>query len=121
MHAIGPWPARPSLPQRLRPAPSRRDLPGWLELELRALAPRLIVAMGATALRSLLGPGARVNRERGTTLPRPDGAPVLVTVPPSSILRVPDDTARHQAYAAFVDDLRLAARAAARRSRSRNS
>jgi uracil-DNA glycosylase len=93
----------------------------WLDLELRALAPRLIVAMGATALRSLVGPAARVNRDRGTTLARPDGAPVLVTVHPSSILRVPDDTARHQAYAAFVEDLRTAARAASRRSRGRTT
>jgi DNA polymerase len=87
----------------------------WLELELRALSPRLIVAMGATAVRSLLGPGARVVRDRGTTLPRGDGPPVLVTVHPSSILRVPDDTARHEAFDAFVADLRAAARALGRR------
>jgi DNA polymerase len=87
----------------------------WLELELRALAPRLIVAMGATAVRSLLGPGGRVMRDRGTTLPRGDGPPVLVTVHPSSILRAPDDAARHQAFDAFVSDLRAAARAIGRR------
>jgi DNA polymerase len=87
----------------------------WLELELRALAPRLIVAMGATAVRSLLGPGGRVLRDRGTTLPRGDGPPVLVTVHPSSILRAPDDAARHQAFDAFVADLRAAGRAIGRR------
>jgi DNA polymerase len=87
----------------------------WLELELRALAPRLIVAMGATAVRSLLGPGGRVIRDRGTTLPRGDGPPVLVTVHPSSILRAPDDAARREAFDAFVADLRVAARALGRR------
>ena len=54
-------------------------------------------------------------RDRGTTLPRGDGPPVLVTVHPSSILRAPDDTARHQAFDAFVADLRAAARALGRR------
>jgi DNA polymerase len=87
----------------------------WLELELAALAPRLIVALGATAVRSLLGPAARVIRDRGTVVPRADGAPVLVTVHPSSILRARDATARHDAYAAFVADLRAAAAAAGRR------
>jgi DNA polymerase len=89
----------------------------WLELELSALAPRVIVAMGATAVRSLIGPGGRVGRDRGTTVPRGDGPPVVVTVHPSSILRVPDDTARRQAYQAFVTDLRAAARASADRRR----
>jgi uracil-DNA glycosylase len=87
----------------------------WLELELQALAPRLIVALGATAVRSLLGPGGRVGRDRGTTLPRGEGPPVLVTVHPSSILRVPDDTARHEAFEALVADLRVALRALRRR------
>jgi uracil-DNA glycosylase len=87
----------------------------WLELELAALAPRLIVAMGATAVRSLLGPGGRVGRDRGTTVPRGDGPPVLVTVHPSSILRVPGDAERREAFDAFVTDLRAAARALARR------
>jgi DNA polymerase len=76
----------------------------WLELELAALRPRLIVAMGATAVRSLLGPGGRVVRDRGTIIPRADGASVLVTVHPSSILRVPPED-RAKAFALFVDDL----------------
>ena len=87
----------------------------WLELELQALAPRLVVAMGATAVRSLLGPGGRVTRDRGTTIARDGGLPVLVTVHPSSILRAPDDAARKEAFRAFVADLRLATRALARR------
>ncbi len=86
------------------------------ELELAALRPRLIVAMGATAVRSLLGPGGRVVRDRGTIDPRADGPPVLVTVHPSSILRVPDAAARRDAYAALVADLRAAAGATRRRA-----
>jgi uracil-DNA glycosylase len=86
----------------------------WLELELAALQPRLIVALGATAVRSLLGPAVRVVRDRGTTISRAEAASVLVTVHPSSILRVPEASARADAYAAFVGDLRTAARVAGR-------
>jgi uracil-DNA glycosylase family protein len=87
----------------------------WLELELQALAPRLVVAMGATAVESLLGPGGRVTRDRGTTIARDGVLPVLVTVHPSSILRAPDDAGRKEAFRAFVADLRAAAKALARR------
>jgi DNA polymerase len=90
----------------------------WLELELRALAPRLVVAMGATAVRSLVGPAGRVIRDRGQTIAREDGTPVLVTVHPSSILRAPDEASRRDGYAAFVGDLRTAARALAGRRRA---
>jgi DNA polymerase len=89
----------------------------WLELELAAIAPRLVVALGATAVRALLGAGARVLRDRGQILPAPNGVDVLVTVHPSSILRAPDDDARRQAYAAFVTDLRAARRRIARAAR----
>ena len=82
----------------------------WLELELRSIAPRLVVALGATAVRSLLGPKGRVLRDRGRTFPRPDGADVLVTVHPSSILRSPDDASRRAAYRDFVADLAAAHR-----------
>jgi len=87
----------------------------WLELELQSLAPRLVVALGATAVRSLLGPGGRVIRDRGTTIAREGGPPVLVTVHPSSILRAPDEAARKEAFRAFVADLRTAAKTLTRR------
>jgi len=87
----------------------------WLELELQALAPRLVVALGATAVRSLLGPGGRVMRDRGTITTREGGPPVLVTVHPSSILRAPDEEGRKDAFRAFVADLRAAAKALGRR------
>jgi DNA polymerase len=114
------WEARGT--RRLHEKPNTAEILAcqlWLELELRALRPRVIVALGATALRSLVGPGARVVRDRGTTVPGPDGIPVLVTVHPSSILRARGDTARHDAYDAFVADLRLAAAPATPGGRSR--
>lgn len=69
--------------------------------------------MGATAARALLGPATRVTRDRGRWLDdeaaRAIAEHVTVTVHPSSILRERDDDARHAAYAAFAEDLMLAA------------
>ncbi len=84
----------------------------WLEAEIGVVRPEVVVAMGATAARSLLGPAVRVTRDRGHPLDS-DLAPVaLVTVHPSSILRAPDEASRHREYTAFVADLRAAAAAA---------
>ncbi|HYD94975.1 MAG TPA: UdgX family uracil-DNA binding protein [Noviherbaspirillum sp.] len=80
----------------------------WLERELELVAPLLVVAMGATAARALLGKATPVEANRGRVMPYLAEMQLLVTVHPSYLLRVPDD-ARAQAYARFVQDLRLAA------------
>ena len=59
----------------------------WLESEIAALQPRAIVALGATAVRSLLGAGVAVTANEGRWLSRPDGTPVLVCLHPAAILR----------------------------------
>jgi DNA polymerase len=82
----------------------------WLEEEIAAVAPRVIVALGATAARALLGPGARVLRDRGRWFSSPIAPNVTVTVHPSSLLRAPTPEARRAAHQAFVDDLRGVAR-----------
>jgi uracil-DNA glycosylase len=83
----------------------------WLEAEVRAVGPRLLVSLGATAGQALLGSSSfRVLRERGRFLSSPLGTTVMPTVHPSSILRAPDPEARERAYADFVADLRGAAR-----------
>ena len=71
---------------------------------MRLIRPDLIVALGGTAVRALLGPGAKVLINRGKFLPSDWGAKVLVTVHPSSILRVPPED-RKEAFEAFVRDL----------------
>lgn len=83
----------------------------WLEEEIAAVAPRVIVALGATAARSLVGPSVRVLRDRGRWLPSPLAPHVTVTVHPSSLLRAPTPEARQAARRAFVEDLREVARA----------
>jgi uracil-DNA glycosylase len=77
----------------------------WLESELDLIRPRLVVALGATAVGSLLGPTVRVLQRRGEVLESVYG-PCLVTVHPSSLLRFEGEEERKQAYDAFVNDLK---------------
>lgn len=83
----------------------------WLERELELVAPSLVVAMGATAARALLGRATPIEINRGRLMPLAIGAPagmqVLITVHPSYLLRVPDE-ARVEAYGRFVRDLKMA-------------
>ena len=83
----------------------------WLRAEVVAVAPELVVCLGSTAAKAVLGNDVRVMRDRGTVLERDsrvgEGA-FLVTVHPSSILRVPAED-RDDAYAGFVADLKVAA------------
>jgi DNA polymerase len=78
----------------------------WLEAEIDAVAPRALVALGATAARSLFGPGVKVTRDRGELLECALAPIATVTVHPSAILRVRDSGERDDAFAALVDDLR---------------
>lgn len=83
----------------------------WLEQELDTVQPTVVVALGATAGRALLGPAARVLKDRGKWFESPLAAAVTVTVHPSSILRAVDKPSRDRAMAEFVADLaRVAAR-----------
>ena len=89
----------------------------WLEAELEAVRPRVVVALGATAARAVLGAPARVGELRGRVLDAPDGgafpgASVVVTTHPSALLRLRDRSGWDAAYAALVADLATAARAA---------
>jgi DNA polymerase len=78
----------------------------WLDEELAAIKPRIVVALGATAASVLFGSTARVLRDRGTWLASPLAEAATLTVHPSSILRAPDRAAREQARRDFVADLR---------------
>lgn len=83
----------------------------WLRAEAAAVHPSLIVCMGSVAAKSVLGNDVRVLRDRGTVLERDSAlgpGTFVVTVHPSSILRVPSED-RDAAYAAFVADLKVAA------------
>jgi DNA polymerase len=77
----------------------------WLQAELDVVKPAVVVCLGATAARALLGPRFRVTRERGHWVQGPRAERVLATVHPSAILRAPDDDARHREFDLFVADL----------------
>lgn len=81
----------------------------WLDLERALVRPRLILAMGATALASLTGNGAGILARRGGVEEAPDGTPVFVTVHPSYILRLTDPVRQTEERARFREDLRQAA------------
>jgi uracil-DNA glycosylase len=77
----------------------------WLEAEVEAIEPKGVLALGATAAKSLFGSSVRVTRDRGRGL-ESDLAPVAaVTIHPSAILRVRDREEREDAIAGLVEDL----------------
>jgi DNA polymerase len=81
----------------------------WLQAELSVLSPEVIVLLGATAAKALLGPSFRVTKSRGVLMPSPVGAAqLLATLHPSAVLRADD---RAAAKAGLVSDLRVAAAA----------
>ena len=83
----------------------------WLHAELAALSPDVVVLLGATAAKALLGPSFRVTKSRGVLMPAPEGdGQLLATLHPSAVLRAED---RAAARAGLVSDLRVAATALA--------
>jgi DNA polymerase len=82
----------------------------WLEAEIAAVAPRVIVCLGATAGRSLMGPQFRITAQRGTVLDSPWAPGLIATWHPSAVLRADDPQHAAELYAQLVADLRLAAR-----------
>lgn len=78
----------------------------WLDAELRAIKPAVLVCLGATAAQALLGKDFSVMRRRGELVQSTLAPHVMATVHPSSILRAIDDQSRHEQMQSFVDDLR---------------
>jgi uracil-DNA glycosylase len=82
----------------------------WIERELNLIQPDLIVALGATAARSIFGRATPIDKNRGRIIASDDHgvhrADILVTVHPSFLLRVPQED-RAAAYERFVTDLKL--------------
>ncbi|MDX7953122.1 UdgX family uracil-DNA binding protein [Lichenihabitans sp. Uapishka_5] len=80
----------------------------WIEAEMQVLKPRLTIALGATAIRSLTGKTAPILSTRGQILPSLFAGPVFVTVHPSFLLRLPDEQSQKIEYGRFVADLKAA-------------
>lgn len=95
---------------RLHQKPDTAELKAcnqWLARERALVRPRLVVAMGATAVRGVFGKTMPIGRNRGRLLELDGGAKALVTVHPSYLLRV-HEADKEGEYLAFVADLRLA-------------
>ncbi|MBU6267787.1 MAG: UdgX family uracil-DNA binding protein [Sphingomonadales bacterium] len=80
----------------------------WLDGERALVRPRLILALGASAARGLLGRTPAIGRERGAPITLPDGASLLLTAHPSYLLRL-DGEAQAREEARFGEDLKQAA------------
>jgi uracil-DNA glycosylase len=102
--------------KRLHKRPNRYEVEVcrvWLRQEISLVRPQLILALGVTAAVALAGRPVVLSRERGKVIKLADGQRGMVTTHPSSILRMPDQKARHAAFAALVKDLEAAAKQAA--------
>jgi len=78
----------------------------WLGTERDHLRPRLMVLMGGSAARAIMGRAVTISRERGRPIRMADGQTAFVTVHPSYLLRIPDQAAKAREYQVFVQDLR---------------
>jgi DNA polymerase len=95
--------------RRLHQKPNAEEIRAcrpWLDAELRVVKPEIVVCLGATAAKALLGSGFRVTKQRGEFL-EVDFAPLATaTIHPSAILRIDEPEERRAETAALVADLR---------------
>jgi len=97
--------------RRMHKTPSQREVEAcrqWLEGELAAVKPALVVALGATAAKALLGPAFRITQDRGKLQHREGLPPVIATFHPSFVLRTLDRPEGEEVHRQFIADLRMA-------------
>jgi len=94
--------------RRLHIKPSTGEIQAcnwWLEEELRLVAPKLVIALGATAARAILGRTVTIMQTRGSPIQLNETRQLWVTIHPSFLLRIPDEAARRAEYNRFVKEL----------------
>jgi len=102
--------------RRIHKTPAQREVAAchvWLEEEVAAVHPRIIVTLGATALGAVMGKRMTITAARESALVAPGGAHLVATYHPSAVLRAPDEARRDELYAILVADLEVARRKAA--------
>jgi len=102
--------------RRIHKTPTQQQIAAcidWLDAEVAAVRPRVIVALGATALRAVLGRKIAVSAGRTQSLAHTSGAHVVATYHPSAVLRAPDEASRAELYGHLVADLKRAGELAA--------
>lgn len=103
------WEAAQRGKRRIHKKPRQSEIEAcrpWLDAELKAVQPEVLVCLGATAAQGLLGKEFRVRRDRGTFIVSELAPHVMATAHPSSILRAPDSQQRAAQRAEFVRDLK---------------
>jgi DNA polymerase len=98
--------------RRIHAKPSAREVSAcrpWLEAEIAAIKPRMLVCLGSTAAQSLLGRDFRVTSQRGQPAESEWAPWTMATIHPSALLRIPDSELRATSHAQFLEDLRLVA------------
>jgi len=96
--------------RRLHKTPLQREIEAcgqWLQGEIAAIRPQVIVCLGATAARALIKATFRVSTMRGRFVQSPHAPFVFATLHPSALLRLRDETEREAQFARFVEDLGL--------------
>jgi DNA polymerase len=99
--------------RRLHKKPNASEIDAcrwWINIERVIIKPRVIVAMGTTAARGVLGRSVTISSVRGEVLRGEGDAHVIVTIHPSSVLRQQDDESREREYKGLVADLRRCAK-----------
>ena len=96
--------------RRLHKTPAQREIDAchqWLEREIETVKPQVIVALGATAARAVIGKDFKVSLMRGRFVESPLAPYVFATFHPSALLRLQDEAEKEAAFAQLVGDLRL--------------
>jgi uracil-DNA glycosylase family protein len=115
------WAAAERGKRRIHKKPRHSEIAAcrpWLDAEMAAVKPKIVVCLGASAAQALLGNDFRVSRDRGKVIDSDLNPQVFATVHPSSILRAQDDESRRSQMRAFIEDLRQVARIANQAPRS---
>jgi uracil-DNA glycosylase family protein len=109
------WQARGK--RRLHKTPAQREIDAchqWIEGEIAAVKPHVIVALGATAAKALIGPQFKVSVQRGQFVESPLAPYVFATFHPSALLRLKEEEEKEAAFEQLVKDLKLIKKALAR-------
>jgi DNA polymerase len=96
--------------RRLHKTPAQREIDAchqWLEGEIRTVKPHVIVALGATAAKAIIGPQFKVSVQRGQFVESPLAPYVFATFHPSALLRLQEEEEKEAAFAQLVKDLKL--------------
>lgn len=103
------WEPRGKL--RLHKKPNASEITAcrpWLDAELEAVHPALVVCLGATAAQALLGARFRITQSRGTIQQAPGWPPILATAHPASVLRALTSEDRERQTQELIADLQTA-------------